>query len=143
MSNTESNPAHIYHILIKESHLDTFGHVNNATYLEIFEEARWDWITKNDYGLEKIRTTGLGPVVLELSLSFRREITLRKEITIKTFVLDYKGKISKIRQEMIDSDGNLCCQAFFTFGLFDTKRRRLVSPTDDWLKALGRGPQVI
>jgi thioesterase III len=28
-------------ILIREEHLDTFGHVNNARYLEIFGQARW------------------------------------------------------------------------------------------------------
>ena len=31
-----------YPLLIKETYLDTFGHVNNATYLTLFEEARWD-----------------------------------------------------------------------------------------------------
>ena len=133
-----TTPDHTYKLLIKEHHLDTFGHVNNAAYLELFEEARWDWITNNGYGLDKIRETGLGPVVLELTLSFRREITLRKEITVQTFVLEYKGKISKIRQEMIDSNGTLCCEATFTFGLFDTVKRRLVSPTEAWLRALGR-----
>lgn len=28
-----------YPMLIKESHLDSFGHMNNATYLELFENA--------------------------------------------------------------------------------------------------------
>ena len=36
-----------YEMLIKEKHLDTFGHVNNATYFELLEEARWDFITNN------------------------------------------------------------------------------------------------
>lgn len=32
-----------YDMVIKIHHLDTFGHVNNAAYLQIFEEARsWD-----------------------------------------------------------------------------------------------------
>jgi hypothetical protein len=30
---------HEYEALIHERHLDTFGHVNNAAYLEILEEA--------------------------------------------------------------------------------------------------------
>jgi len=34
-----SSTVHEYEILIKEHHLDSFGHVNNAVYLELFEEA--------------------------------------------------------------------------------------------------------
>ena len=37
--------VHEYALVIREQHLDTFGHVNNAKYLEILEEARWDLIT--------------------------------------------------------------------------------------------------
>ena len=43
--------VHDYQLVIREQHLDTFGHVNNAKYLEILEEARWDLITGNGYGL--------------------------------------------------------------------------------------------
>jgi thioesterase-3 len=28
---------------VRGYHLDLFGHVNNARYLEFLEEARWDW----------------------------------------------------------------------------------------------------
>lgn len=34
-------PIHEYPVVIREHHLDTFGHVNNAAYLDILEEARW------------------------------------------------------------------------------------------------------
>ncbi len=46
-------PKASYDVLILESHLDTFGHVNNAAYLTLFEESRWDFITKNGYGLKE------------------------------------------------------------------------------------------
>lgn len=59
---------------ILEGHLDTFGHVNNASYLEILEEARWDLITRNGYGLDAVRRLGIGPVVLEAHLRFVREL---------------------------------------------------------------------
>src|SRR5690606_13293796 len=62
------NPMHEYPLLIVESHLDTFGHINHATYLQIFEEARWDLITARGYGLEKIRESRLGPVILEANV---------------------------------------------------------------------------
>ena len=128
-----------YELLIRESHLDTFGHMNNATYLDLFEEARWELITNNGYGLKKIRETGLGPVILEINLEFKKEIRLRERIRIETECLDYTGKVSTIEQRMINEKGEVCCRAKFVFGLFDLKARKLVSPTPDWLKAVGKG----
>ena len=43
-----------YPLTILEKHLDSFGHVNNATYLHLYEEARWDFITKRGFGLARV-----------------------------------------------------------------------------------------
>ncbi len=130
-------PKANYDVLILESHLDTFGHVNNAAYLTLFEEARWDFITKNGYGLNKVQELQQGPVVLELSMKFKREIRLREKIKITLELLDYKGKISHFRQEMIKEDGTVATELELTFGLFDLKARRLIDPTPEWKKAIG------
>ena len=69
-------------IIIREGHLDTFGHVNNARYLELFEQARWDLITDNGFGLDYVKSSGTGPVILELTLRFVWEGRLRhRELT--------------------------------------------------------------
>lgn len=121
---------------IQEQHLDTFRHVNNATYLQILEEARWDWITNNGYGLKRIEKTCLGPVILEINIQFRKELALHEEITIESSLLDYKGKIAHLEQEIFVEPQKLCCSAKFTFALFDTQNRKIVLPTQEWLKAL-------
>lgn len=58
----------VYEVVIRESHLDTFGHVNNATYLTLFEEARWDIVRSRGFGLDDIKRTGLGPTLLEVNV---------------------------------------------------------------------------
>lgn len=127
-----------YSILIREHHLDTFGHVNNAKYLELLEEARWQWITEGGYDLHEILKTGLGPVILEIHLKFHKEIRLRQEIQIITQALSYEGKIGKLKQIIQSPDGaSVFCEATMVAGLFNTRERRLVEPTAQWLKALG------
>lgn len=128
---------HHYKILIKEGHLDTFGHMNNATYLQLLEEARWDFISSKGFGLKKIHETGLGPIILEISMKFAKEIRLRQNITIESEVLSYEKKISKLRQDMLNEKGEVMFQSVFTFGLFDTRERKLVMPTQEWLVAVG------
>ncbi|MAX81713.1 MAG: thioesterase [Crocinitomicaceae bacterium] len=130
------NRIFTYDMTIKEFHLDTFGHVNNATYLQIYEEARWQFITDNGYGLDKIKTTGLGPVVLEINIRFIRELRLREKITIHSQTGEYNSRVGVIKQWITDSNGKVCSDVEMKVGLFDTHQRKLVAPTEDWLNAI-------
>jgi acyl-CoA thioester hydrolase len=129
--------VHEYPLLIREAHLDTFGHVNNATYLAILEEARWELITRNGYGLDEVVRRRIGPTILEINLKFQRELKNRQRISIRTWMESYAGKIGKVVQQIVDADGNLCCEALFTIALFDLTARKLIPPTPEWIKALG------
>ncbi|HUO58916.1 MAG TPA: acyl-CoA thioesterase [bacterium] len=126
-----------YPVIIRESHLDSFGHMNNAAYLTLFEEARWEFITCNGYGHKEVREFQKGPVILELAVKFRREITLRERIGITVQPEDSRGKICRFRQEMLKEDGTVATELELTFGLFDLQTRRLIDPTPEWKKAIG------
>jgi YbgC/YbaW family acyl-CoA thioester hydrolase len=131
---------HEYEMLIREHHLDTFGHVNNATYLELLEEARWDYITANGYGLDTVQRLRLGPVILEITLKFKRELGNRQKIRIRSGIESYEGKIATMAQTIVDPEGNVYCEARFVFGLFHLDARKLVAPTPEWLRAIGLPP---
>ena len=124
-------------VIVSEAHLDSFGHVNNARYLEIFEQARWDLITERGFGIEAIQRTRTGPTILEINLRFTRELRHRDSIVIHSQMVSYERKIGRLRQTMVKADGNPACEALFTIGLFDLERRRLIEPTPEWLYALG------
>jgi thioesterase-3 len=110
-------PIHEYPFVIREHHLDTFGHVNNAAYLEILEEARWDLVTRNGYGLDEVHRLKVGPVVLEVRIRFVREIRNRQQVSIRTWLESYAGKIGTLKQEIRDETDELCTEARFTIGL--------------------------
>lgn len=124
-------------VLIRETQIDLIGHMNNATYMQIFEDARWDALTERGYGFDKIQKTQIGPVILGMDVKFLKEILVREEITVTTEMIDYVEKIGRLKQKMIKSDGTVACEVIMVFGLFDMKQRRLVLPTTDWLYALG------
>jgi YbgC/YbaW family acyl-CoA thioester hydrolase len=128
---------HRYELTIREQHIDSFGHVNNAVYLTLFEEARWELITNNGYGLKRILETNVGPVILQANVKFKRELVLRDRVTVTTQVTDYRRRIGYIHQEMLDADGALTTTAEFTFGLFDMIKRELVAPSEGWMRAFG------
>ncbi len=126
-----------YELTILEHHLDTFGHVNNAKYIEIFEQARWDLITKNGFGLKEVVAKKIGPVILELQCRFKKELRLREKIRVETTVLSYEKKIGKLSQKIFNSNNELSCEAEFTIALWDTAERKLIAPTPEWQKAIG------
>lgn len=125
-----------YTFTVEKKHLDSFHHVNNAMYLTIFEQSRWDIINNNGYDLDKIQATGEGPTILEIKIRFMKELLLGERITIESQVIFQKNKIGIMKQQMI-RDGAVCCEAEFTIGLFDIKRRKLIAPSEAWLKAIG------
>ncbi len=133
-----------FDLLITEKHLDTFGHVNNATYLQIYEEARWDFVTDRGFGLKEVQKNQLGPVILSLELQFKREICNREVIHITS---QYQGMhnhlVSNIHQEMINADGKVCSTLDLKIALFDLQARKILRPTQAWFEALGLTGQEI
>lgn len=127
-----------YKFKVLEGHLDTFGHVNNATYLQLFEESRWDFITTNGWGLKEVQERQMGPVILELNLKFKKEITNRETITIHSESRDMENKlVMNLHQEMKKEDGQVAAILDLKVGLMDLSKRRLIPPTDEWFKCIG------
>lgn len=125
-----------YQVTIKEQHLDTFGHVNNAVYLQLFEEARWEHITARGYGLKEVLKYKKGPVILEVNLKFLKELKLRETIEITFELIGTPGKITKISQKMIKPNGDVASELLVTIGFFDLNERKLIPLSEDWLKVL-------
>lgn len=132
-------PKKFEHTLtIKEKHLDTFGHVNNAVYLELYEQARWDFITEEGYGLNEVQNSGLGPVILELNLKFKAEIKNREEIRIESQFKELKNPLVMVlSQKMINAQNKVASELELIVGIMDLRKRKLVRPHIEWLKAIG------
>lgn len=130
-------PKHVYETLVLEKHLDTFGHVNNAVYLQLLEEARWDLITPGGFGLERVQREQIGPTILGIEIRFKRELRLREKIRIETQVTRYHSKIGELVHTILNEAGEICCEATFRMGLFDLRARKLIDPTPEWLRAIG------
>jgi thioesterase III len=130
---------HTFHwyFIVRETYLDTFGHMNHATYLQLFEQARWEFITERGYGLKKIMETQIGPTILEVKISYKRELRLREEVTVVSHCSEYKGKLGHVTQQMLNAKGEVAAEIELTVGLFDMKARKLITATPDWLHAVG------
>ena len=133
---SSARSPHEYRTLIRERHLDTFGHVNNAQYMVLFEEARWEMITERGYGLEEFHKNQVGTAILECTIRFKRELKLREQVRVLTTVKSFSGKIAVIEHQVINAEGKIAATAEFVAGCFDLKQRKLIHATDAWKSAI-------
>ena len=124
-------------IVISEAHLDSFGHMNNARYLELFEQARLDLITERGFGIETVRRTRTGPTILGIEMKFLQELAPRESVVIRSELVSYERKVGRLRQVIVKADGTPACEAIFVFGLFHLDERKLIEPTPEWSHAVG------
>ncbi len=80
---TESLKIHATPIEVRGYELDSFGHVNNAVYLNYFEHGRWDLFRKLTLN-EIIHATGRIIVVTDIHVRYMREATLYDELEVRT-----------------------------------------------------------
>ncbi len=126
------NYVNKYKIIIKSDHLDFMGHVNNATYLQLMEDARWHFYNQYGYTKKMVAEDNRGPVILETYIKYRKEIILGEVIAIKTVCLKYDGVLGKVLQTIYKENGKRSCQAELVFGMFDLTKRKLLRPTGLW-----------
>jgi YbgC/YbaW family acyl-CoA thioester hydrolase len=126
-----------YKIQIKESHLDTLGHVNNAAYLVLYEEARWAYLNSKNYPLEKVLSEKKGPVILEMHLKFLKELKLRDEVTITFEPVEIQKKTVKILQKMLMTNQDVAAELLITVAFFDLQTRKIIEPNRAWNHVLG------
>ena len=135
-SDIKQSSEYHYQVQIKEHHIDSLGHMNNAAYLALYEEARWEKITSRGYGVETIKKLRKAPIILDVQVKFKKEIWLREKITITARLVGYKGKVGQFEQKMIKEDGTVASEAMFTIALFDLESRKLIDPTPEWNYAI-------
>lgn len=123
-------------ILIRESHLDSFGHVNNAAYLVILEDVRWEWLGRGGITFESIHRDQLGPTILEIQIAFKREIRLRERVRVECQLGSLSGKVFEIQQKIFNQAGELCTEALLKCALFDMRARRIVALNETWQRCM-------
>ena len=79
----------------------------------------------------------MGPIVLDLTCRFKRELINREWIQITSKTIEVKRKIMRMQQCILKEDGSVSSEAEFTLGFMDLKLRKMIEPPIEWLNALG------
>lgn len=109
-------------IKVRGYHLDIYQHVNNARYLEFFEEARWDYFESHPFFIQ-LDARGLAFVIANININYRRPAFAGETVRVITKMASVGNKSAKIKQRcVLIKDGepaDLIADVDVTFCLMD------------------------
>jgi len=91
---------HCTNIKVRGYHLDMYGHVNNARYLEFFEEARWCYIEEK-INLSEWKGRGYAFLVVNININYRQPALLDQILAIHCELSKIGKKSATIHQKML------------------------------------------
>jgi len=117
---------HVTRIKVRGYHLDLYGHVNNARYLEFLEEGRWSWVEERG-DLAGFMKGGYGFSVVNININYRRPAFLGDELEILTSLKGLGNRSGVVRQvvRMAGTD-TVVAEADVTFVVVSAQTGRAV-----------------
>lgn len=106
--------------------LDSFGHANNAVYINWLEQARWEIIEQ--LGLNKqFETDGMFLIVVETNIKYVRELKLFDKAQVETKMYHH-GFFLDFHQRIYNADKQTSAKATVKCLFVDTDRKPLDIP---------------
>jgi acyl-CoA thioester hydrolase len=127
-------------ITVRGYELDTQGHLNQAEYLHYAEHARWEFLRSMGIHQDKLLATGVGPVTMETTIRFIRELRGGDRVDVTCAFEWGEGKSFRLVQRFVLADGTLAAELTAVCGLLDVAERRLVADPRERLTALADSP---
>ncbi len=122
----------ITEIKVRGYHLDVFGHVNNARYLEFLEEARWSYLEQMGISFDSFAKKGISLAVVNININYRSPSVLGEILTVET-TLNRIGNRSIVLNQVIHKKHNnkRVIDAEVTFVIIDLSTGKAIQIDDD------------
>ncbi|MET8908783.1 acyl-CoA thioesterase [Micromonospora sp. NPDC004551] len=127
-------------VTVRGYELDTQGHLNQAVYLQYGEHARWECLRAAGIPQDRLLAGGVGPVALEVTLRYLRELRGGDEVDVSCEFRWGDGKTFQIVQDLTRPDGTPVATITGVGGLLDLASRRLVPDPRERFRQLATDP---
>lgn len=115
---------HTTEIVVRGYHIDVYGHVNNARYLEFLEEARWEACAKR-IDLKAMNRDGFAFTVVNININFRRPAVMEDTLVIESEVTQFRRRSALFHQVIkIKGTNTVVVDADVTFLIFDQNKQK-------------------
>lgn len=112
---------------VRGYHLDGYGHVNNARYLEFLEEGRWAYFDDRPGLAAFLQKGDVAFVAVNLNIDYRRAAVAGDDLEVLTRLAELGSRRARMHQEVRRvRDGKPVASADITFVLLDVATHRAI-----------------
>ncbi|MES5818821.1 acyl-CoA thioesterase [Streptomyces sp. RG80] len=129
-------------VTVRGYETDVQGHLNQSVYLNYAEHARWSLLRAAGITQAGLIGSGVGPVALETTIRYRRELLAGDEVEVTCAFAWGEGKTFRIEQTIRKADGTVAAEISAVGGLLDLTERRLVPDPRERFKELAADPAL-
>lgn len=129
-------------VTVRGYETDVQGHLNQSVYLNYAEHARWSLLRAAGITQAGLIGSGVGPVALETTIRYRRELLAGDEVEVTCAFAWGEGKTFRIEQTIRKADGTVAAEISAVGGLLDLQERRLVPDPRERFKELAADPAL-
>ncbi|MGW0731654.1 acyl-CoA thioesterase [Streptomyces sp. NPDC002851] len=130
-------------VTVRGYETDIQGHLNQAVYLQYGEHARWSILQAAGIQQQNLIGKGVGPVALETTIRYRRELRAGDEVEVSCAFEWGEGKTFRVEQWIRKADGTVAAEISGLGGLLDLEARKLVAAPQEYFRALATDPAVL
>ncbi|MGW4631873.1 acyl-CoA thioesterase [Nocardia sp. NPDC004415] len=131
-------------VLVRGYELDTQGHLNHAVYHQYGEHARWELLRAAGIPQDKFLASGIGAVVLESTIKYKRELRGGDEVTVSCAAEWREGeKVFRFHHRIVKLDGTVAAEITVVAGAMDLTTRKLVPNPGQHFRNLAEHPELL
>lgn len=119
------------HLTIRSYECDSYGHVNNATYLNYLEYARMMALEENNFTLDKMKENGYMVVIRRIEIEYKLPLYMNEKVLIKTSLSHAKNSSGTFHQQILDEENKqIAAEAWVTWVFTNLKGRPIPIPDE-------------
>ncbi|MBA0054227.1 acyl-CoA thioesterase [Streptomyces sp. AJS327] len=130
-------------ITVRGYETDAQGHLNQSVYLQYAEHARWTMLERAGIRQQDMLKAGVGPVALENTVRYQRELRAGDEVDIRCGFAWGTGRSFRVEQVFWRPDGIQAAEVHGVVAVFDLAERQLVTDPRAALRELATEPDVL
>lgn len=114
---------------VRSYECDSYGHVNNATYLNFLEFARMEALENRNLDIKKLKKLGFLVLIRRVEIDYIYPASMGDVIIIKTFVHDHRRTSGTFGQDIIrEADKKIIANAKVTWVFTNLEGRPIPIP---------------
>lgn len=119
---------------------DSYGHVNNAVYLNYLEYGRMDYLNQIGFDYEGLVKAGFYLYVSHVDIYYKASAFFNDDLEVESYSVKIGSVSGTIHQKIMKKDGTVCAEAEVTWASVTTAGRPSKIPQEFIVEGLKPDP---